>query len=60
MNLAHRTADQVERTRQAISLEPMPPNERRIIHLTLAEDKMVETSSVGEGDERQVSISLRR
>lgn len=60
VNLAHRTADQVERTRQAISLEPMPPNERRIIHLTLAEDKMVETSSVGEGDERQVSISLRR
>ncbi len=60
VNLAHRTADQVERTRRPITLEPMPPNERRIIHLTLAEDKTVETSSVGEGDERQVAISLRR
>jgi spoIIIJ-associated protein len=41
-------------------LEPMPPNERRIIHLALAEDRQVETSSVGEGDTRKVEISPRR
>ena len=38
----------------------MPPNERRIIHLTLSEDRDVETASVGEGENRKVSISLKR
>lgn len=60
VKLAERTADQVERTGKPVMLEPMPANERRIIHLTLAEDQTVQTSSVGEGEERQVSISLRR
>ena len=60
VKLAERMADQVERTGKPVMLEPMPANERRIIHLTLAEDQTVQTSSVGEGEERQVSISLRR
>ena len=58
--LARRTADQVKRTQRAITLDPMPANERRIIHLALSEDRHVSTSSVGEGDNRKVSISLRR
>ena len=58
--LARRMADQVRRTRRPVTLEPMPPNERRIIHLTLAEDHEVETSSLGEGENRKVSISLKR
>ncbi|MEK7693395.1 MAG: RNA-binding cell elongation regulator Jag/EloR [Chloroflexota bacterium] len=58
--LARRMADQVRRTRRPVTLEPMPPNERRIVHLTLAEDREVETSSIGEGENRKVSISLKR
>lgn len=59
-SLAYRMADQVKRTRRPVTLEPMPANERRIIHLALAEDRQVQTSSVGEGEARKVSISLRR
>lgn len=59
-SLAYRTADQVKRTGRPVTLEPMPPNERRIIHLALAENRLVETSSLGEGDSRQVSIMPRR
>ncbi len=59
-SLARRMADQVRRTRRPVTLEPMPPNERRIVHLTLAEDRDVETSSTGEGENRKVSISLKR
>ena len=44
----------------SLTLEPMPPNERRIVHLTLAKDPTVVTSSVGEGDARKVSISTRQ
>jgi spoIIIJ-associated protein len=58
--LAFRMAEQVKRTRRPVTLEPMPPNERRIIHLALAEDRQVETSSLGEGDTRKVSIIPRR
>jgi spoIIIJ-associated protein len=59
-SLARRMADQVRRSRRPVTLEPMPPNERRIIHLCLAEDSEVETASVGEGENRKVSISLKR
>jgi spoIIIJ-associated protein len=58
--LALRMADQVRRTRRPITLEPMPANERRLIHLALANDRDVETASVGEGETRQVSITPRR
>lgn len=59
-SLARRMADQVRRSRRPVTLEPMPPNERRIVHLTLANDAEVETSSLGEGENRKVSISLKR
>ena len=58
--LARRTADQVKRTQRAVTLDPMPANERRIIHLALSEDRYVSTASVGEGDNRKVSVSLKR
>jgi spoIIIJ-associated protein len=38
----------------------MPANERRIVHLALAEDAEVQTASVGEGDFRKVSLSPKR
>ncbi|HEY8171728.1 MAG TPA: RNA-binding cell elongation regulator Jag/EloR [Dehalococcoidia bacterium] len=58
--LARRMADQVKRTHRPVMLEPMPPNERRIIHLALSEDRTVSTSSVGEGDDRKIEISFQR
>ena len=58
--LALRMAERVRETGQSVTLEPMPPNERRIVHLALAEDPAVVTTSVGEGESRKVAINLRR
>jgi spoIIIJ-associated protein len=58
--LAFRMAERVRTTGRPIMLEPMPANERRLIHLALAEDPTVGTSSVGEGESRKVAISVRR
>lgn len=54
--LALRMADEAVRQERTISLEPMPPNERRIVHLTLRDREDVETRSTGEGDARKVTI----
>lgn len=54
--LAHRMAEQVAQSGRAVSLEPMPPNERRIIHLALRDHDVVYTQSSGEGDRRKVHI----
>jgi spoIIIJ-associated protein len=53
-------AKKVETRGKALSLEPMPPNERRIIHMTLRDHDKVETQSQGEGSRRQVRIMLKR
>ena len=58
-SLAERMADQAILQRRTLTLEPMPPSERRIIHLTLRHREDVETFSVGEGDGRKVSIAPR-
>jgi spoIIIJ-associated protein len=58
--LARRMADRVRSTGRSVTLEPMPANERRIVHLALAEDAEVQTASVGEGDFRKVSLSPKR
>jgi spoIIIJ-associated protein len=58
--LALRMADRVKATGQSITLEPMPPNERRIVHLALAKDPNVITVSIGEGESRKVAITPRR
>ncbi len=54
--LARRMADRVRQTSRSMTLEPMPAAERRIIHLVLAEDELVTTGSVGEGEDRKVVI----
>ena len=54
--LAERMANKVAKRRRAMTLEPMPPNERRIIHLTLRDDQRVYTESFGEGRQRKVRI----
>ncbi len=54
--LAKRMADRVRQNRQPITLEAMPPHERRIVHMTLREHPTVKTQSIGEGDHRRVMI----
>jgi len=54
--LARRMADRANLLGQAVSLEPMPAHERRIIHLALRDHEKVTTESVGEGDRRKVVI----
>jgi spoIIIJ-associated protein len=54
--LALRMADEAVRTSRTIPLEPMPPHERRIIHLALRGRQDVVTKSVGEGVGRKVTI----
>jgi spoIIIJ-associated protein len=54
--LANRMADQAVRQGRMVTLEPMPPHERRIIHLTLRKRADVTTKSVGEGRTRKVTI----
>jgi spoIIIJ-associated protein len=58
--LAERMAKKVVARGKALSLEPMPPNERRIIHMTLRDHAQVFTQSRGEGNRRQVRILLKR
>lgn len=57
--LAKRMADQVTQSGRAVSLEPMPANERRIVHLALRDHPSVYTQSSGEGDRRKVHIVAR-
>jgi len=54
--LAHRMAEQAIKTGRKQTLEPMPPNERRIIHLELRDDAQVTTESIGEEPHRKVTI----
>ena len=54
--LAERMADKVIRRGHPLTLEPMPPNDRRIIHITLQEHAKVYTESTGEGKYRKVRI----
>ncbi len=56
IRLAKRTADKVSKYRRPITLEPMNPNERRIVHSALQGYKGVETYSVGEEPNRKVVI----
>ena len=56
-NLAYKVAGQVVDTGSSITLEPMPANERRIIHVTLADDERVSSVSSGRGDSRKVTIN---
>ena len=55
--LALQLAEQVKLKKHPIGLEPMPPDERRIVHLALADYPDVTTQSIGDGDNRKVVIS---
>lgn len=59
-NLAKNIAYKVKRTKHSVSLEPMNPFERRIIHSALQNDKYVETHSEGEEPYRRVVITLKK
>lgn len=54
--LAERMADKAVRRNSAVTLEPMSPYERRIVHMALRDKEDVYTESVGEGRERRVRI----
>lgn len=59
-NLAKNIAYKVKRTKHSVSLEPMNPFERRVIHSTLQNDKFVTTHSEGEEPYRHVVVTLKR
>jgi spoIIIJ-associated protein len=54
--MARRIAEQVVTTGRRQVLEPMPPNERRIIHIELRENSNVITKSIGEDPRRKVTV----
>ncbi len=54
--LAGRVARQVARSGRPVQLEPMPANERRIVHLSLRDDPDVLTESSGEGEMRRITV----
>ena len=59
-NLAKNISYKVKRTKRPVSLEPMNPYERRIIHSALQNDKYVTTHSEGEEPFRRVVVSLKK
>ena len=60
VSLARRTASRVRTSGRTVTLEPMPPSERRIIHLALADDPDIVTVSIGEGEGRKVAVTPSR
>lgn len=58
--LAERMADKAIKNQRPVTLEPMPANERRIIHIALRSNQAVYTESTGEGRRRRVRILLKK
>jgi spoIIIJ-associated protein len=58
--LAHRMAENVKTKGTPFTLEPMPPYERRIVHMALANHSAVFTESIGEGESRKVVIKPKK
>ncbi|HEV2529640.1 MAG TPA: RNA-binding cell elongation regulator Jag/EloR [Thermomicrobiales bacterium] len=59
IGLAERVARQVARTRRPVALDPMPANERRVIHMVLRPHPDVSTESSGEGTMRRITVLPR-
>lgn len=57
--MAQRMADQVVASGASVFLEPMPPADRRLVHIALRDHPQVETQSVGDGERRKVQILLK-
>ena len=55
--LAKKAAEKVKTSQRPFPLQPMPANERRIVHMALVSDPQVRTESQGFGDNRRVIIS---
>lgn len=60
VDLTTRMAERVRENGSPITLEPMSAADRRIVHLTLADDPELETHSTGDGEDRKVVISTRQ
>jgi spoIIIJ-associated protein len=58
--LARKLADQAKYRHRPVTLEPMPPDERRVVHLALANNPDVFTESIGEDNERKVVIHPKK
>jgi spoIIIJ-associated protein len=58
--LARRMAEQAVRTGKRQYLEPMPANERRLVHIELRDHPDVKTESVGEEPRRKVTVVLKQ
>lgn len=58
--MALKMSEKARKTLKPVSFNPMPPNERRIIHLILAEEREVYTKSYGEGPLRRIIVYPRR
>jgi spoIIIJ-associated protein len=59
VKLANKLADRVIKYRKSVTLEPMNPYERRIIHSSLQDNKLIRTYSVGDEPNRKVVITVR-
>jgi spoIIIJ-associated protein len=59
-DMAEKVAERVAQTNRSITLEPMPPADRRIIHTSLTDHSGVSTESTGEGEGRKVTIMPKR
>ena len=57
--MAKHAAQQVRATSSAFVFGPMDPSERRVIHLSLADEEDLATESIGDGNARRLRISLR-
>ena len=58
--MANLAANRVRQTGMPFTFQPMSANERRIIHLSLADSTDLFTESIGEGSERKLRIGLKR
>lgn len=54
--LAKNMARQAIDEKRAVVLRPMPPYERRLVHMELAENDQIKTESIGEGEDRRIVI----
>ncbi len=59
VNMAERVAQRVVDSGRSVTLEPMPADERRAVHMALADHPRVVTESMGSGDSRQVVVYLK-
>ncbi|HEV2762159.1 MAG TPA: R3H domain-containing nucleic acid-binding protein [Pyrinomonadaceae bacterium] len=57
--MARLAAERVRSSGVPFTFGPMNPNERRVIHLALADDEQLHTESVGDGNDRRLKVTLK-